>query len=179
MSYEVRCECGKTRAVGAADAGTSVRCPCGRSVDVPPLHVLRASVGEPSISPIIQIQALLTRGELPGARDCACCHRVTDHLIRVSVVCERAIPQGPSVATTAATGCLMILTGIFIFSSSSASAASAQHGSEVSFILPVRMCEGCARYVTTPQAIRTALATTPAYAALLARYPNALIRRAG
>jgi hypothetical protein len=179
MSYEVRCECGKAHAVGAADAGSSIRCACARTVDVPPLHVLRAAVGQSSISPIIQLQTLFMRGELPGTRNCACCHRMTDHLIRVSVVCERVIPQGPSVGTMLFSGCLMFMTGIFIFSWLNSGAPTAHHGSEVSFLLPVRVCEVCSRGVTTPPTIRAALVTTPVYAALLERYPSALLSRAG
>src|SRR4051794_31412390 len=120
MSYEVRCECGKAHAVSAADAGSSLRCTCGRTVDVPALHVLRASTGERSVSPLIQIQSGFLSGELPGPPKCACCRRDTDRQVTISIVCEQAIGNGPAAAgaaaTTALSGCLMFLTGIFIFS---------------------------------------------------------------
>ena len=41
MSFEVPCECGRRLAVTAGDAGTEVRCGCGRAVVVPDLRTLR------------------------------------------------------------------------------------------------------------------------------------------
>src|SRR4051812_45335158 len=109
MKYEVRCECGKAYDVIAADAGSSIRCACGSAVDVPPLHMLRASAGEEAVSPALRIQAMLLRNELPGTRACACCHSDTDHLIRVSVVCEQVITKTPSGGGIAAlAGCFAL-----------------------------------------------------------------------
>jgi hypothetical protein len=52
-----------------------------------------------------------------------------------------------------------------------------QHGTQVSFILPVCICEACDKDLTAPTAVRAVLITTPAYAALLDQYPKALIQR--
>lgn len=41
MTYETDCTCGKVLEVHAADAGATLRCACGRDVDVPPLSRLR------------------------------------------------------------------------------------------------------------------------------------------
>ena len=46
MKYEVRCECGKAHAVTGADAGASLACDCGQTVEVPPLHQLRTLAGQ-------------------------------------------------------------------------------------------------------------------------------------
>jgi hypothetical protein len=41
MSFEVPCACGRHLAVTAGDAGTTVRCDCGRTHEVPDLRTLR------------------------------------------------------------------------------------------------------------------------------------------
>lgn len=179
MKYVVRCGCGTAQEVSAADAGSALRCACGRAVDVPALHMLRASVGEQPVSPAIQIQAMLLRGELPGTKACACCHRDTDHLIRVSVVCERVITKSPSgggmaaLAGCFALGWMGLLAGIV----AKGGMKPVQHGTDVSFVLPVCVCEVCDHDLGTPATLRTALVATPVYSALLDRYPNALVRR--
>lgn len=178
MKYEVRCECEKVRAVSAADAGVSLPCPCGRTVDVPPLHILRASAGEQAISPALQIQGMLLRNELPGTRACACCHRDTDHVLRVSVVCERVSTRTRSRANPhAVLGCLVF--GLFGWIALRSAEETIERGREVSFTLPVRLCEVCNHETPTPSALRAALCATPVYAALLDQYPNAAVARVG
>lgn len=181
MTYEVRCECGKAHAVSSADAGSSLRCACGRSVDVPPLHQLRTTAGEEGVSPSMQLQAMLHRNELPGTRNCACCLRETDHLIRVSVVCEQVIVSEKGSAGAALLGGMLfgLLAGLAAMVISRAGQQPVQHGTQVSFILPVRVCETCARSLTTTEAIRKALSTTAIYEALFEQYPKASIERLG
>jgi len=175
MTYEVRCTCSKTHEVSAADAGSMLRCTCGRNVDVPPLHVLRTSAGEHGVSPSVQLQAMLHNNELPGTRSCACCHRETDHQIRVSVVCEQVITKEPAAKGAVLLGCLVsgLLGGLVMMLLSKSGQRPIQHGTQVSFVLPVCVCEVCDRDVTTPHEIRKALAATPIYAALLDQYPEA------
>jgi len=177
MNYEVRCECGKTLAVSGADAGASIPCACGRMVEVPALHLLRASVGQSSISPVVQLEAMLLGNELPGTNACSYCHRETNHLVRVRVLCERVIAE-----TQTSPGA--VLVGCFLFGWVGAILASlldrstqrpVEYGREVSFILPVRICEGCAPQLRSPIGVWNALRATPAYAALLDQYPEALI----
>jgi hypothetical protein len=43
MQFEIPCECGRRLTVTAGDAGATLRCGCGRTVQVPGLHQLRAS----------------------------------------------------------------------------------------------------------------------------------------
>ncbi len=183
MSYEVECACGKAHAVSAADAGASLSCACGRTVEVPALHRLRMAAGEAGVSPAVQLQAMLVNNELPGTADCACCHRATDHLIRVTVTCERATPVSrgdDSIVNRALlSGCLLLLTGWFFWSWRTSNAPPAMHGTDLSFFLPVRVCEVCARDLTTPAAVRAALSATAVYAAVLRQYPDAIVRRTG
>jgi hypothetical protein len=179
MDYEVRCECRKTLGVSAADAGSSVRCACGRNVDVPPLHMLRTAAGEQGVSPAVQLQGMLLKNELPGTQRCACCHRDTDHLIRVSVVCEEVIVKEPSSKGAAVVGCMAfgLVGGLIAMFLSKLGQTPIQHGTQVSFIVPVRICEVCDHELTNSGAIRAALRNTQAYAELLEEYPDAAIRR--
>ena len=59
MKYEVRCECGKAHRVAGTDAGTSLRCPCGQTVEVPSLHQLRTAAGEFGVPPELMLSSLL------------------------------------------------------------------------------------------------------------------------
>jgi hypothetical protein len=180
MSYEVRCECGKSHAVSAADAGTSLRCACGRTLDVPALHQLRIAAGQQALAPAVQVRSLLLRDELPGTRECACCHRETDHLARVSVVCERVITKTRASPTATLLGCFFFgWIGALLAWLVSRTEPVAQYGEDISFVLPLRVCSVCDHELTTPAALRGALVATPAYAALLERYPNATVSRVG
>ena len=177
MSYEIRCECGKAYPVGAADAGVSFPCACGRTVEVPALHVLRASAGEQAVSPALQIQAMLLNNELPGTHDCVNCGARTDHSVRVSVVCERVTVGHQTGGQEALAGCLLFgPLGALVMRQAGAMGKSVERGREVSFVLPMRVCEACASD-PSDAALRRDLAATPAYAALLRQYPNALVRR--
>ena len=185
MSYEVRCACGNTHTVTAADAGSALNCSCGSAVNVPPLHVLRASAGEQAISPVVQIRGMLLRNELPGTRTCACCHRGTDEIVRVSVECERSITKsGASKAEYA--GCLFgCALGVFmpvvygvvalLFFLGLWTRPDKQFGDDVSVIVPLPVCSAC-RPDLNGYGLEHALCEVPVYRALLDRYPNALIR---
>lgn len=182
MKYEVRCECGKVYPVGAPDAGVSFPCACGREVDVPALHVLRASAGQKTLIPLMEIQSGFLSGALPGPPVCACCGRGTNRQVSISIACEQGTTGAPAVAGQVASGCflvaLMFVTGIFVFSRDVVD-SSGGGGSGLAVTVPVFVCEACDGAVTTVPALRKALNVTPAYAALLERYPDALVRRVG
>jgi hypothetical protein len=72
---------------------------------------------------------------------------------------------------------LMFVAGIFIFSRDLLETPSKASGLRVT--VPVFVCESCDGSVTTVPAIRAALGVTPEYAAILKRYPDAVIRRVG
>jgi hypothetical protein len=140
--------------------------------------MLRTSSGEEAISPALQIQAMLLRGGLPGASACACCHRDTDHSIRVSVRCESVTVKHRTGGKEALVGCLVggLVGGLALYISG-VLGKPVEHGREVSFVLPLRLCEVCDHETTTSAALRTALTATSVYAALLDQYPNALVSR--
>ncbi|MBA4191028.1 MAG: hypothetical protein C0467_23835 [Planctomycetaceae bacterium] len=183
MKYEVRCECGKPFSVTGADAGTSLKCGCGRTVEVPPLHQLRTAAGQNVLSPALRVETLLLEGKLPGTRKCAVCTRETDGRSRVAVECARGILKDDgSSRDQIAAGCLFGLlfggaVGLFganrIMSGESANLKAV--GQDVAFTLPLPVCEGCQPTVTKPTELRTALRHIPDYAALLDAHPDAKI----
>src|SRR5262245_55140066 len=133
MKYEVRCECGKVHKVSGSDAGTSVPCECGRKVEVPPLHTLRAAAGEAALSPVVRIQSLLYEGRLPGTRDCAGYGRETDGSSQVSVVCERVITtSGASIGEVLGGWLLLGIPWLLVLAN-----RSTPQGTEVAFLLPL------------------------------------------
>lgn len=154
--------------------------PCGRSVEVPPLHELRIAAGQDVLSPVIRVQSLLLRGELPGTRNCAVCHRETDGRREVSVECERAVVKagGPSRADVAA-GCLLSFGLGALLQLMRRTAAAKELGSDVAVVVPLPVCDACLPVVDGPGRLRQALRQIPEYAALLDRYPDAVIVRRG
>ena len=186
MRYEVRCECGRAHAVSAADAGSSLRCPCGRNVEVPPLHVLRALAGVDKLSPAFRIEGLLFNRKLPGTRCCAGCGRETDGLIQVSIVCDRG-SSGPDDSgrdenSEEALGCL--LGSLFGFGGPrdeerrEERRSGRQRGQDIAFIVPLPVCENCAPGMNDLAVLRPALRTIRVYADLLDQYPKADVTRA-
>lgn len=183
MQYQVHCECKKSITVSGSDAGASVRCPCGKTVEVPPLHKLRASAGQAVLSPALRIETLLMEGRLPGTRACAVCSRDTDDRSRVSVVCARGfLKDDSSSRDQIAAGCLFGLlvggaTGLFganrIMSGESVNMKPM--GQDVAFTLPLPVCEGCRPATQSAPGLDSALRRVPDYAALLDAHPDARV----
>jgi len=180
MKYEVRCECGQAHAVTGADAGASLTCSCGRTVEVPPLHQLQAAAGEEVLSPVVRVQTLLLEGRLPGTHDCAVCHTKTSGLIQARIQCAWAQVSsgGPSRASVLA-GCLFSFGLGFILYALRRTAPSVEHGQDIILTVPLPVCEACRPDLNAPVELRHALYHIPEYAALLDRYPNAHIRLLG
>src|SRR5262245_46605021 len=87
MDFQVACECGKQATVSEASAGARLTCSCGREVRVPALHQLRTSAGLPPypLSPELEIEYMIGRGEYPRSRPCSRCAGETDAVVEVIV----------------------------------------------------------------------------------------------
>ena len=174
MPYEVHCECGKAHAVSAADAGTSLRCACGHTVDVPPLHQLRTARGREALSPLVQLRALVQNGLVPGTQDCVCCHCHTNNLLRVGIGCEQG-SRGPSRAEVV--GCLLapcigwVLALVMVV----VSRVIRETSDDVSVVVPLPVCDACRPTLNHPAVLRQALRQIPEYATLLGYYPRAQV----
>ena len=181
MSYEVRCECGKARPVTAADAGASLRCGCGRSVEVPPLHQLRATAGQAGVSAEMQLYAMLHKGELPGTDECIRCHRTTGGVVRVVIECERAenkfthIGEAQAIAQSLLDNLLKLVVGFSWTNPQPVEREDRVLGRHVVFTVPLRVCGVCDTEIRSAGALRETLRRVPVYAALLDKYPWARI----
>lgn len=182
MTYEVRCACGKPQRVSGADAGGRVKCACGQTVEVPPLHELRAAAGEGAgLSPAVRIEALLLAGRLPGTRTCAACFEDTDNVVKVCAELERAVEveddaqsdEGPSSFLGRLFGALA--GAMTNRAGRNGPPRTKQRGRDVSFTLPLPVCAGCRSKLLAPGALHTALGTVPEYAELLKCYPHAAL----
>jgi hypothetical protein len=173
MKYEVRCECGKAHSVSGADAGASLPCACGRTVEVPPFHLLRSARGDTAVSVLAQVRGLISNGLLPGTSECALCGHTPGGPISIAVECERLVSDRISRAEVF--GCLVLpgCVGWLPALLMSAGARKArQQAIEVSVILPLPVCRSCKPSLDDPDALRRAIRQIPEYAALLDRYPN-------
>jgi hypothetical protein len=171
MSYEVRCECGKAHAVGATEAGTTLRCDCGRTIDVPPLHVLRKSAGELGASPDLLLQGLILKKQLPDSDQCASCGTRTDGEVVAVINCESAVEQEEKRTPV---GCLPIgFFAIVIYHTTQKKV----RGRDVWFRVPVRCCPACAGDVGDDR-LRLLLRQNRVVAGVLDKYPHAHVTRA-
>lgn len=172
MKYEVRCECGAPHAVGPADAGSSLRCGCGRAVDVPALHELRLAAGQPAASPELLLGALLADRALPDTDECQACGEPTDGSLVAVVDCERAeVKEAPRTPV----GCLPIGIGFLVFYRKARE--DEVRGRDVVFSVPVRCCPACARALTG-DGLRALLRKNRTCAGVLDKYPHARVGRA-
>lgn len=174
MSYEVRCECGKAYTVGAADAGVSFPCGCGKVVEVPPFHQLRTAGGETAVPLLVQVRGLIANGLLPGKRECVCCRRRTQGMMRIGFSCE-PLPSQDDRRAEAAVGCLF---GLFTGSVTRAAEAATSvmvdtEPRDYALAVPLPVCDECRPALSDPAALRQALRHIPEYAALLDHYPKA------
>jgi hypothetical protein len=182
MKYEVRCECGNAHEVSAADAGSALRCACGRTVDVPPLHLLRTTRGRGAISPLAQVRSALLNGLLPGTRTCSLCGCDTSGHCRVKVLCEH-VPNNSGPRQAEVVGCLLgpyffgWLFTLLLVTGLRGRRKSA--GDEEAIVVPLPICEICRPKLDDPNALQTAVRRIPDYAALLQHYPKAEIALVG
>src|SRR5262245_20065847 len=171
MSYEVQCECGKKLAVSSTDAGSTISCACGRSVDVPALHMLRVSAGEHGVSPELLLRSLLLERKLPDTDKCQSFGEPTKATIDALVDCERSETH---VGGREATGCIPI--GFFGVLVTYRARRAETRGRDVWFRIPVRCCPGCEPHVTN-SGLRELLLQHPVCAGVLEKYPHARVAR--
>jgi hypothetical protein len=181
MQYQVHCECKKSITVSGSDAGASVRCPCGKMVEVPPLHKLRKADGGASVPILVQVRTQLAAGQLPGTRDCASCGKPNAGTIRVAVACEHEAGSTDR-SSAEKLGCVLslILFGwFFALAAFLGMKRVRKQAPDVAAVVPLPVCEACQPKLQTPDAIRHALGAIPVYAALLSHYPQAQVSRRG
>jgi hypothetical protein len=175
-SYQVTCQCGAAQNVNLTQAGSTIVCRCGCNVEVPSLVRLKSAAGEESVSPDFEIEHLLQANALPLEKDCLICHRTTQHVFHVQVDCERAINKS---SRSRSEGCAFVLVGglwgYFLYRTLMRDQSQIQHGRDLLFKLPLRICERCASDVQTSEEARLAMMESSLFRRLLEKFPNAKI----
>jgi transcription elongation factor Elf1 len=172
--YRVSCDCGRSHQVSGGDAGSHLPCGCGRTVDVPDLHTLRTSVGEPTISPELAIEMMMRDRQIPGDGTCLCCGAMTADICHVQVECERPEVNKGGWKLNLLPTLAGLLFGFVIWHREWNN--EQVRGRHVAFRLPMRTCSACARSLSKTE-IGTALRQINVYRQLLDKYPHASIGR--
>lgn len=177
QTYPVKCECGKVHQCPAGYAGTRFACPCGKTVEVPTLSVLRTTVIEGETSPETEVAARGRLGQLPLEEECVNCGRETDRVESVVLECERptsGFPVAAIVLGFVLFACLGWM-GVLLWYVFGRIRLRDVTGEYVAYELPVRVCGECGGELTTSAASMRAVLFTPLYARLVAKHPNAFV----
>jgi hypothetical protein len=173
MNFRVDCPCGRQVTVSEASAGVRVNCLCGREVRVPALHELRKSVGLPPypISPELEIEHVLGRGEYPQRGPCTRCGGETEVLARVIIQFgERVEEDHAEEVNTFLSVLLFGLLGVLVWR---------RRGVRVfdkEYWLLLHLCPACRPRVRKVRAIKECLRKVDMYERLLEKHPYAQVQ---
>src|SRR5262245_58505796 len=99
MNFIVSCACGARVGVGPGQAGTDVRCGCGRTIRVPPLSQLRQADGLPpygsAMDAIRELDRTDTFPEAMGGDACLVCGTTSGDILDVTVECPCLLTIAP------------------------------------------------------------------------------------
>jgi hypothetical protein len=146
MNFDVRCECGGCVRVSEGAAGARIQCDCGRTVVVPSLDELRKLAGlpPPEPNPVLVIEDMLARGELPTVPTCAHCGGATSDTVIVTAECEKVASCGPNLIMW-----LFAWWVLGVFALLLRETHVAEYGRNLYLHLPVRLCRPCQRRLTS------------------------------
>jgi len=181
MSYSVTCGCGEGHAVSATQAGSTLKCDCGRSIDVPRLSVLREFAGESPVplNTIERIRAMIQSGDLPSGDICPYSGRPANSTLYVHVQCERSWVRGGDSWNIGTVIAYLLLGWIAALIASRESQPEEELGRETSVELPLRISSDVDSKVVAirgQKKLKKLLRETPIYAELLQEFPDANVR---
>jgi len=179
QKYPVPCDCGTVREVLAGDAGSSFACDCGKTVDVPSLVKLKASVGQSTVSADFELDQMIGSNALPVEDTCGVCGLRTMNKAFVEVMCDREEEKKGIEKQAALGGFFGWAIGWFLAYLRKRGQPGKAIGQNLRCHLPIRVCEGCAAGRWTVKLTRTVLDRTPLYARLLDKYPDAEVGTPG
>jgi hypothetical protein len=177
MDFLVPCECGAPTRVSEGSAGAKIPCACGRTITVPPLHVLRAEIGlspYPGVSPEMAVERLLAAGRLPADHFCVGCGRETDQVAQVRAECERAVVRGGGFSWAT-----LLLSWLFLPVIIFQGDEPQEYGQDKVYWLPLVLCEGCQRAAQDRGTLWDYFQRVPLYRELLMKFPSASVEFAG
>jgi hypothetical protein len=182
VEFGVTCECGQTGTVSQGAAGTSVSCPCGRTVPVPSLRELQrlAGVERAQPSPELVVEVMLAKRQLPQERHCVLCEEATDGILCCTAECEKAYVEGGPSWRSQALGFFILSLISLVFGwiwliILGRDKVEREQGKDRIYVLPLRICEECRRHLTQPEAIIAAMLRVPLYKQLLDKYPETTV----
>jgi hypothetical protein len=178
MGFSLECSCGRTLAIQAAQAGTTLLCACGAQIRVPSLSKLRDLAGQAAYESgtIDVIRGMLDRGELPAGDRCAISGEPTADVADLYVEAERMYSRGDN-RVYAWLGVLVspiLLLGLF-------QEPRPDVGRETVVRTPLRIASAYHPKVrrSGQRALKRWLRGVPIYARLLEEYPRARVRVGG
>src|SRR5262245_45140203 len=174
MNFRVDCPCGRKVTVSERSAGARVACACGQEVRVPALHELRKSVGLPPypISPELELEHMLVRGEAAAQGPCARCGQDTEAVEQLLVrYGERSVAGGGDDTYRRLVAFFLLgLLGLLLFWRK----RERQFTNE--YHLPLHLCPACRPRVRGDRAVRECLRRVDVYDRLLEKHPYAEVR---
>ena len=184
INLNLKCECGESTVVSEASAGARLRCDCGRTIKVPPLHELRKRAGLTAIPETIPetIRRKVNSGEIPSSRACANCQMQTAQTISVSAICEQSWSKesatDASMVDAIVSGLKFLISGTtsWLVHAGERSFEDEQverehHGRDVIITLPLPLCESCDSAIPSARQFLT----WPRNALLIAAVTSALL----
>ena len=182
MSYAVTCGCGTRHPVSATQAGSTLSCACGRSIEVPPLSDLRSAAGESAIplNTIEEIRVLVRRGELPNGSICPYSDRPANATLVLLVKCEQMWVRGGDRWRTGSIVAAVLFCGwigalLALFSP----VRREELGRDTVVEVPVRISSDLADEmlrIRQQKKLKSILRKTPIYAKLLEEFPRASVQ---
>ncbi|MCA9269712.1 MAG: hypothetical protein KDA41_14630 [Planctomycetales bacterium] len=184
MQYAVPCQCGHRVEVSATQAGATVKCTCGASLDVPTLSQLRRSAGQASYEAgvIDTIRRMIDEQSLPSMSACVLCGRPTSETLMVQVQCETKYIKGFSAGPWKwifVIGSVLFLPFWWVWllvGHSILRERREEFGRDVSVRIPLRVDERCRESLQSTanrRLLRELLDIEPIYSRLLDEYPQA------
>jgi hypothetical protein len=178
MNYSVSCECGQNRSVASTEAGNEIVCICGRKISVPPLHILRRQAGQTVETPELLIRVMLESRTLPEELEkphCLHCLELAPKIRIFRAECERRVPKRFSPGDSSGIFFLAILAGpLWALLAYFAGRRDNLTGDDITFELPVRLCDRCAAQLS-PAQLAEAMRRVSVYRNLLEKYPQAIV----
>ncbi len=176
MDFAIKCACGERIKVIASQAGSELKCICGKIQTVPSLSELRRSAGQTAfdVSVTEKLQQLYFDGKLPLELNCVRCGSATRETLNFKVECQRPMVRGNGYWKTFF---LMLFAPWIAMKQIHDDYRNPEViGRELIIRTPIRMCSQCASQIdTVGKETKELLRRTSLYQELLTEYPQARI----
>jgi hypothetical protein len=186
VEVELACECGWHVVARSGDAGDSIPCRCGRTVNVPNLGRLRMMAGQDAYvtNPAEAIAKLQRTGGSPAGNNCLLCGSHSPTLYRCDANCESSHVKGATeknfsmILSWLAFVSMAFFAGLaFLRQSKETQLEVRGHDVAVTFDIP--LCDACLATAGSPERIKNAkrlMGLVPPYRELLTHYPDLVLK---